>query len=606
MYFLHKILVFFLQKLHPKNHFFWRTLSFTRKPPQNYYFQNKIGIAALLYTLQNFRIMKKIALLAICLTLVCFSSKSQTTTSNTDRGFEISKNLEIFSAVYKNLHLNYVDDIESDKLIKTAIDAMLASLDPYTNYIPESNIDDMKLQILGQYGGIGATVSQRGDYVHIAEPYEGLPASKVGLLAGDKILEINGESAKGKTVSDVSGTLRGQAGTSLKLKIERQGKTITKDINREEIKLKAVPYYGIVGEKFGYIKLNEFTQKSADEVINAFGNLKQQKPNLQGIILDLRENGGGLLNEAVDIVNMFVKRGELVVETKGKIAEKNTTHYTTKIPLDTEIPVAVLIDGYSASASEIVAGSLQDFDRAVVIGSRSYGKGLVQNIVELTYNTQMKVTVSKYFIPSGRCIQAIDYSHRDENGRAIKVPDSLKTAFKTKHGRIVYDGFGIEPDVEVEPDYISNISIALIQKYLTFDYATKFYYEHPNIESPANFKITDEIYNDFKNFLSTKEYEYSTNTEKALKLLREAAKDEKYLEAIDAEIADLEKKLQSDKSVDLDKNKDEICQLLESEILTRYYFEKGRIEGMLKHDKTLAKAIEVLSDKAQYKKILSK
>lgn len=542
----------------------------------------------------------------ICVVFLTFSGKSQSSPDNDDRGFEISKNLEIFSSVYKNLHLNYVDDIESGKLIKTAIDAMLASLDPYTNYIPESNIEDVKLQILGQYGGIGAVVSQRDDYVCIAEPYEGLPAAKAGLLAGDKIIEINGEPAKGKTVSDVSGFLRGQAGTQVKLKLERQGKTFEKNITREEIKLKAVPYYGIVGNDFGYIKLNEFTQKSADEVISAFKNLKSQKPGLKGIVLDLRENGGGLLNEAVDIVNMFVNRGELVVQTKGKIAEKNTTHYTTKTPLDNEIPVAVLIDGYSASASEIVAGSLQDFDRAVIIGSRSYGKGLVQNIVELTYNSQMKVTVSKYFIPSGRCIQAIDYSHRDENGRAIKVPDSLKTAFRTKHGRTVYDGFGIEPDVEVEPDFISNISMALIQKSLIFDYATKFYYEHPSIESPAKFKITDEIYKDFKAFVSTREYEYSTNTEKALKLLRDAAKDEKYLDAINAEITDLEKKLQSDKSVDLDKNRDEISQLIEAEILTRYYYEKGRTEGMLKYDKTLAKAIEILSDKSQYKKILGK
>lgn len=542
----------------------------------------------------------------ICVVFLTFSGKSQSSPDNDDRGFEISKNLEIFSSVYKNLHLNYVDDIESGKLIKTAIDAMLASLDPYTNYIPESNIEDVKLQILGQYGGIGAVVSQRDDYVCIAEPYEGLPAAKAGLLAGDKIIEINGEPAKGKTVSDVSGFLRGQAGTQVKLKLERQGKTFEKNITREEIKLKAVPYYGIVGNDFGYIKLNEFTQKSADEVISAFKNLKSQKPGLKGIVLDLRENGGGLLNEAVDIVNMFVNRGELVVQTKGKIAEKSTTHYTTKTPLDNEIPVAVLIDGYSASASEIVAGSLQDFDRAVIIGSRSYGKGLVQNIVELTYNSQMKVTVSKYFIPSGRCIQAIDYSHRDENGRAIKVPDSLKTAFRTKHGRTVYDGFGIEPDVEVEPDFISNISMALIQKSLIFDYATKFYYEHPSIESPAKFKITDEIYKDFKAFVSTREYEYSTNTEKALKLLRDAAKDEKYLDAINAEITDLEKKLQSDKSVDLDKNRDEISQLIEAEILTRYYYEKGRTEGMLKYDKTLAKAIEILSDKSQYKKILGK
>lgn len=549
--------------------------------------------------------MRKIAIIALAL-FVGLSATAQQPQINNDKAFEISKNLEIFADVYKNLHLNYVDDLESGKLMKTAIDAMLASLDPYTNYIPESDIEDVKLQIFGQYGGIGSVVSQRGDYVIISEPYEGLPAAKAGLKAGDKILEINGESAKGKTVSDVSSILRGQAGTSLTMKIERQGKNHDIKITREEIKLKPVPYFGLVDGNFGYIKLNEFTQNSAADVTAAFNSLKNQNKNLKGVVLDLRGNGGGLLNEAVDIVNIFMNSGELVVQTKGKVAEKNTKHYTRKTPVDREIPVAVLIDGYSASASEIVAGSLQDFDRAVIIGSRSYGKGLVQNIVELSYNSQMKVTVSKYFIPSGRCIQALDYSHRDENGRAIKVPDSLKTAFKTRNGRTVYDGFGIEPDIDVEPEYISNISVALLQKNLVFDYVTDFYYKHKEIASASQFRVTDDIYNDFKNYISTKEYEYSTNTEKTLKMLRETAKEEKYLSAIEKELSDLEKKLQSDKLVDLDKNKEEVKQLIEAEILTRYYYEKGRTEGMLKYDNVLHKAIEVLSDKDGYNKILKK
>ena len=549
--------------------------------------------------------MRKIAIIALAL-FVGLSATAQQPQINNDKAFEISKNLEIFADVYKNLHLNYVDDLESGKLMKTAIDAMLASLDPYTNYIPESDIEDVKLQIFGQYGGIGSVVSQRDDYVIISEPYEGLPAAKAGLKAGDKILEINGESAKGKTVSDVSSILRGQAGTSLTMKIERQGKSHDIKITREEIKLKPVPYFGLVDGDFGYIKLNEFTQNSAADVTAAFNSLKNQNKNLKGVVLDLRGNGGGLLNEAVDIVNIFMNSGELVVQTKGKVAEKNTKHYTRKTPVDREIPVAVLIDGYSASASEIVAGSLQDFDRAVIIGSRSYGKGLVQNIVELSYNSQMKVTVSKYFIPSGRCIQALDYSHRDENGRAIKVPDSLKTAFKTRNGRTVYDGFGIEPDIDVEPEYISNISVALLQKNLVFDYVTDFYYKHKEIASASQFRVTDDIYNDFKNYISTKEYEYSTNTEKTLKMLRETAKEEKYLSAIEKELSDLEKKLQSDKLVDLEKNKEEVKQLIESEILTRYYYEKGRTEGMLKYDNVLHKAIEVLSDKDGYNKILKK
>ena len=548
--------------------------------------------------------MRKFLIISVSLFIALAAAAQQPAIDN-DKSFEISKNLEIFADVYKNLHLNYVDDLESGKLMKTAIDAMLGSLDPYTNYIPESDIEDVKLQILGQYGGIGSVVSQRGDYVVISEPYDGLPAVKAGLKAGDKILEINGQSAKGKSVSDVSGILRGQAGTSLTMKIERQGKTHDIKITREEIKLKPVPYFGIVDGGLGYIKLNELTQKAADEVISAFNNLRNNN-KLNGLILDLRGNGGGLLNEAVDIVNMFVKSGELVVQTKGKVSAKNTKHYTRKTALDTDIPVAVLIDGYSASASEIVAGSLQDFDRAVIIGSRSYGKGLVQNIVELSYNSQMKVTVSKYYIPSGRCIQAIDYSHRDENGRAIKVPDSLKTAFRTRNGRTVYDGFGIEPDIDVETDYLSNIAIALLQKNLIFDYATDFYYKNKTIANPSEFRVTDEIYNDFKQFISDKEYDYSTTTEKTLKLLRETAKEEKYLSAIEQQLTELEKQLQSDKLVDLDKNKDEVKQLIESEILTRYYYEKGRTEGMLKYDPVLKQAVEVLSDRQRYNSILKK
>ena len=318
----------------------------------------------------------KICILASLLTFQTLSSQN----TNEDKGFEIAKNLEIFSTVYKTLQLNYVDDMEPGKLMKTAIDAMLASLDPYTNYIPESNIEDVKLQLLGQYGGIGSMIHQNGKYVYIAEPYEGLPANKAGLKAGDKILKIDGESMEGKKTSDVSSILRGQAGTEVTLLLERNGKEIEKTLTREEIKLKPVPYYGFVGDNIGYIKLNEFTQNASKEVASAFGKLKAEKPDMQGVILDLRGNGGGLLNEAVDIVNLFVPKNELVVQTKGKVASKNTKHYTRNAPMDKNIPVAVLIDRYSASASEIVSGALQDMDRAVVLGGRSFGKGLVQNM----------------------------------------------------------------------------------------------------------------------------------------------------------------------------------------------------------------------------------
>lgn len=549
--------------------------------------------------------MNKIKICVLALAMCVCSAFSQNTVE--DKGFEISKNLEIFSNVYKTLQLNYVDDIEPGKLMKTAIDAMLVSLDPYTVYIPESDIEDVKLQIKGEYGGIGSLIHQNGKYVYIAEPYEGLPADKAGLRPGDKILEIDGQSAEGKTTADVSSILRGQAGTDVHLKLERGGKMFETTIKRQEIKLKPVPYYGFVGKDYGYVKLNEFTQNAAKDVASALDKLKADNPAMKGLILDLRGNGGGLLNEAVDIVNLFVPRSELVVQTKGKVASKNTRHYTRNNPKYKDLPVAVLIDGYSASASEIVSGALQDLDRAVIVGNRSFGKGLVQNILPLTYNSQMKVTVSKYYIPSGRCIQALDYAHRDEAGRATKVPDSLKTAFHTRNGRTVYDGFGIEPDVEVvDSSIVGNITIALVRNFLIFDYATKYVEKHKSIPAPSEFEITDEIYNDFKNFLSGKEYTYSTSTEKALELLKEAAKDEKYIDAIAADIDNLVQKVHSDKAIDLEKNREDISELLKSEILGRYYYEKGRIEGMLKSDIGVKEAINILGDKERYNSILGK
>ena len=549
--------------------------------------------------------MNKIKI-SVIVCLLMFSTCVVAQNKYDDKGFEISKNLEIFSTVYKNLQLNYVDDIEPGKLMKTAIDAMLASLDPYTVYIPESEIEDVKMQLMGQYGGIGMLIHQRGDYVYASEPYEGMPANLAGLKAGDKILEIDGQSAEGKTTAEVSSALRGQAGTELKVKIERDGKVLEKTLTRREIKLKPVPYYGLVDNDYGYIKLNEFTQNASKDVKDAFLTLKSKNSNLKGLILDLRGNGGGLLNEAVDLVNIFVNKHELVVQTKGKVASRNTKHHTRNAPVDKDMPIVVLIDGYSASASEIVAGSLQDLDRAVVIGSRSFGKGLVQNILPLTYNSQMKVTVSKYYIPSGRCIQALDYAHRDENGRATKVPDSLKTAFKTRNGRVVYDGFGIEPDVEiVDSSMVGNITVALVRNMLIFDYATDYAKKHSSILPAADFEITDEIYADFTDFLKDKKYEYSTSTEKALELLKEAAKDEKYIESIADDIEKLIQKVHSDKAIDLQKNREDISGFIKSELLTRYYYEKGRIEGMLNNDDEVKAAIEILSDKDRYNNILT-
>ena len=516
------------------------------------------------------------------------------TTAQEDRGFEIAKNLEIFSSVYKQLNLNYVDDVDPGKTIKVAIDAMLGSLDPYTNYFPESQMEDVKLQLLGEYGGIGSLIVQRGDSVYISEPYRDLPAAEAGLMAGDRIVEVDGQSTRGKTTSDVSAAMRGQAGTTVTLRLERDGKEFERTLTRRAIKLPNVPYYGYVHGDYGYIKLDEFTTDAAKHVREALVKLKEGKPGLRGLILDLRGNGGGLMNEAVDIVGLFVPRGTLVVETKGKVAAKNTKSYTMQQPVDTELPLAVLIDGASASASEIVSGSLQDLDRAVVVGQRSYGKGLVQNILPMPYNSQMKVTVSKYYIPSGRCIQAIDYSHRDEQGRALKVPDSLKTAFQTKGGRTVYDGFGIEPDVEVEPEYMSNVAMALVQKFLIFDYATQYRRRHKTIAPASEFEVSDEMYADFCAFLKERNLSYNTMTERVINDLREVAKQEKYDTAIAEQLKAMEAALEREKADGMQKHRREVCDMLRAELLTRYYYDQGRIEGALRTDPVVGRAVEEL------------
>lgn len=524
-----------------------------------------------------------------------------------DKGFEISKNLEIFANVYKTLHQNYVDDVDPGKAMKKAIDAMLASMDPYTNYYPESDMEDVKMQLLGQYGGVGALIHQDEEKnIFISEPYEGLPADKAGLKAGDRIVAVNGESTEGKTNADVSSAMRGQAGTNVSLRLERDGKEFDVNITRAEIKLPNVSFSGMVEGNIGYVRLDEFTQDAAKNVREAFVALKREHPDMQGFILDLRNNGGGLMNEAVDIVNIWVKQGELVVKTIGKVKAKNTLNFTRMDAEDLNIPVVVLINEHSASASEIVSGSLQDLDRAVIIGERSYGKGLVQNILPMPYNSQMKVTVSKYFIPSGRCIQAIDYSRHDENGRAVKIPDSLKTAFQTRNGRTVYDGFGIEPDVEVEHSLSSLVTVALFNKRLFFSYANKFVKEHPTIAPAREFKITDDIYQDFVNFLSDKSYEYTTYTERLIEEMRKVAEDENYIDELKHQLDALETNFKAAKKDDLIRNREDVSQYLRDEILVRYYYQKGRIEGALDDDPDIKKAVEILSNRAEYNKILSK
>ncbi len=537
-------------------------------------------------------------LTAILLPACVFAQKKE----KEDRSFELSKNIEIFSSAYKTLYNTYVDDINEGDLVKTAIDAMLAKLDPYTNFYPESDLEDVKLQLMGEYGGIGATIHQQGEYTIISEPYEGMPAYEAGLKAGDKILEVNGQNAKGKKNDQVREFLRGQAGSDITLKIERNGEEKTFKFKRKAISLPNVPYSGMIYDNIGYIKLNEFTKEASTNVLSAFNSLKKQ--GMAGLILDLRGNGGGLLNEAVNIVNIFVDKGQTVVTTKGKTANRNQTFKTTRKAVDTEIPIIVLADQGSASASEIVSGSLQDLDRAVIMGQRTFGKGLVQNVFPLMYNTQMKVTVSKYYIPSGRCIQAIDYSHRDEQGRANKIQDSLRTAFKTKGGRTVYDGYGIEPDTLLETEYASQISIALLLKFLPFDYATEFVKTHPTIAPAKDFDITDEIYDDFVNFLKDKEYKYTTPTEEGIKILIDNAKKEKCNESVTKLLENAKTQIETDKQNDLYKHKEEIKDMLLSEIVVRYYNQKGRVEALLKRDKEVKAAADLLKDTNAYNLIL--
>jgi carboxyl-terminal processing protease len=519
--------------------------------------------------------------------------------------FEISKNLDIFVTLYKELNTNYVDDINASELMQTGIDAMLDNLDPYTVYIPESEIEDYRFMTTGEYGGIGSLIHQQDGKIIISEPYENSPAQKAGLRAGDRILKVNDKTTEGKSVDDVSSILKGQPGTSLKLEVERTGsdKPLTFNITREKIVLDAVPYYGMLNDQIGYIKLTSFTQTASAEVKKALQSLKQNA-GLKGLVFDLRDNGGGLLTEAVNIVNLFVNKGELVVSTKGKQMDKNKTYRTTMDPVDANIPLVVMVNGASASASEIVSGALQDLDRAVIVGRNTYGKGLVQNIFPLTYNTQVKITVAKYYIPSGRCIQAIDYAHKDGNGVAGHIPDSLITAYKTQHGRTVYDGKGIAPDIDLDTTRFSAITYNLFVKYLIFDFATKFASENPQIPQAAKFEITDEIYYDFKKFVSRKGFEFTTPADKDLADLKTSAEAEGCWDDVKNDYDALKAKIEKHKAEDIDSNRNEISQLLKLEIVSRYYYQKGRIEASLSTDKDLQQSIKVINDQPTYTAIL--
>jgi carboxyl-terminal processing protease len=520
--------------------------------------------------------------------------------------FEISKNLDIFATLFREVNTYYVDDVDAGKLIKKAIDEMLESLDPYTNYISEAEAEDFRFQMTGQYGGIGSMVGTQNNQVVITEPYEGFPAQKADLRAGDIILEIEGKSTQNKTTTDISKMLKGQPGTQVKLLIQREGEgTLTKTLTREEIQLKNVPYVGMINENTGYIRLASFTQNAGKEVRDAMIELKKNT-NLKSVILDVRGNPGGLLHESINIVNVFVPQGVEVVSTKGKVKEWDKSYKSLNQPVDAELPMVVLTNRGSASASEIVSGSIQDLDRGVVIGQKTYGKGLVQSTRPLTYNAQLKVTTAKYYTPSGRCIQALDYSHRNADGSVGSVPDSLKKEFKTKSGRKVFDGGGVDPDlVNKQADY-SKITESLIINQLIFDYATKYRNRHASIASAKDFKLTDADFTDFKTFLSDKKYDYQTASEKALEDFKKKAEDEKYFEAVQSQYQQLKQNLTRDKQADLEKNKSEIIELLESEIAKRYYFQKAEFEMAAKHDEDVKLAIKLLNDLPRYNSILGK
>jgi carboxyl-terminal processing protease len=518
------------------------------------------------------------------------------TISAGDSYFEISKNLEIFTELYKELNIYYVDDTQPGMLMKTGIDAMLNSLDPYTTYIPESDMEDYRFMTTGQYGGIGALIKRQDDKVLISEPYEGYPAEKAGLWAGDEIVEVDGKKIAGLNTEEVSKLLKGQAGSTVNVIMLRQGmEPTTHVLTREEIKIPDVPYKGMIDPvgMVGYIKLNSFTQTASQEVRNAMKELKDE--GATKMILDLRGNGGGLLREAVNIVNLYVPKNELVVETKGRIPEWDKTYKTLSEPLDAEIPLVVLVDGQSASASEIVSGALQDLDRGVIIGERTFGKGLVQQTRDLYYNSKLKVTVAKYYIPSGRCIQKLDYAHRDSAGTVQEVKEETIAEFKTRNGRPVFDGRGILPDVDVEDPELAKVVGGLYAKDLFFDFATNYRLSHPEIGPAESFAIDDALYQQFVDFVKDKEFSYDTETMAAFKELEEKAKKERYYEHAKAQIEALQAELAPDRSEELIRFRSDIEEVLRNEIVARYYFQTGRAKAGLATDPYVKSSIDLLN-----------
>lgn len=532
-----------------------------------------------------------------------------------DRNFQISKNLDLFNSIFKELDMFYVDTLNPEKVIQNGVEGMLALTDPYTEYYPEEEISSLKEMTTGKYGGIGAAIRyyEAKDRIAVVEPTEGMPAAEAGVKAGDIILSVGGKEMTRGTMKPqdfsqkVSDALRGEPGTSFILKVMRPLKndsTILEfKITRKNIRTNPVPYYGMVRDSIGYLALSSFTENCAKDFKKAFIEMKEQ--GARSFILDLRDNGGGSLAEAVDIVNFFVPKGQEIVVTKGKLKQAQGSYKTQNEPIDTQIPMAVLVNGASASASEIVSGSLQDLDRAVIIGTRTFGKGLVQTIRPLPYNGTLKVTTSKYYIPSGRCIQAIDYAKKNADGSVARTPDSLTNVFRTAAGREVRDGGGIRPDIEVKGDRVPNIVFYLMNEDIIFDYATRYCWDHPALASVDSFQLTDEDYKEFKKLVRSRDFKYDRQSEKILKSLKEVAEFEGYMEGAAEEFKALEKKLNHNLDRDLDYFAKQIKGYIAQEIVTRYFYQRGAAMERLKEDEDLEKAIEVLHDAGRYKQILS-
>ena len=521
-------------------------------------------------------------------------------TSFKDDFFEIAKQIEIFTTLFKELNRNYVDETNPGELMDKAIKGMLASLDPYTVYFNEQDVVRFKINNTGEYTGIGALLTRKEDKLIVKEAYKNFPADKAGLKAGDEITQI-GDVLLSDFKEDASQLLKGAKNTKIDIKYIRQGKTSTTQIVLDEVEIKSVPFFAKIDDKTGYIVLSHFNKKASFETKEALEQLK--KDGAERIILDVRDNPGGLLNEAVNICNLFVPKNEIIVTTKSKIEKHNSTYKTTKDPVDTEIPLIILVNGRSASASEIVAGALQDLDRAVVVGSRSFGKGLVQRPVDLTFGTQLKVTISRYYTPSGRCIQALDYSRKDTNGKALKTEEKNYNAFKTRKGRTVYDGGGIQPDVELEEAKSSPITDALIKNDGIFNYVTSYYYKNPDLGNRIP-TITDADFLDFKQFLKVQKFSFDTETELALKNTLAVAKKEKLEESILVEYQQLLTALQKSENALLDKNQKEIKNLILDEIIKRYQYQEGLYQYYIKNNSEIMKAVNILNNNAAYKTIL--